>query len=45
MKPFLRWAVFFVFLSLLRSASGQVVISEFMADNKNTLADEDGQYR
>src|SRR5215475_2593348 len=44
MKPFLRLAAFFVFLLLLRSASGQVVISEFMADNKNTLADEDGQY-
>ena len=44
MKPFLRLAAFFVFLSLLRSASGQVVISEFMADNKHTLADEDGQY-
>ena len=26
------------------SASAQVIISEFMADNKKTLADEDGQY-
>jgi hypothetical protein len=26
-------------------AAGQVIISEFMADNKHTLADEDNQFQ
>src|SRR5688572_10806995 len=31
-------------LVLVHSASAQIVISEFMADNSSTLADENGQY-
>src|SRR5436190_21684597 len=31
-------------LVLARSASAQIVISEFMADNKSTLPDENGQF-
>jgi hypothetical protein len=31
-------------LSFVSAASAQVVINEFMADNKNTLADEDGDH-
>jgi hypothetical protein len=31
-------------LVLAIPAPAQVIISEFMADNKKTLADEDGQY-
>src|SRR5262245_23651530 len=45
MKPPVR--VFLAFtLSLLfvSSVSAQVIVSEFMADNKNTLADEDNEY-
>src|SRR5438093_63005 len=34
----------FCLLVLARSASGQIVISEFMADNEATLADENGQF-
>ena len=34
----------FCLLVLARSATAQVIISEFMADNKKTLADENGQY-
>src|SRR5262249_18301977 len=37
--------VLLLFSSLLSQRSwGQAIISEFMADNKTTLADEDGQY-
>jgi len=39
---FLLWM--FCVLVLARSATAQVIISEFMADNKNTLADENGQF-
>src|SRR3989440_7505516 len=31
-------------LALMASAHAQVIISEFMADNKKNLADEDGQF-
>src|SRR6185503_4585555 len=34
----------FCLLVLARSASAQIVISEFMADNKSVLADENGQF-
>src|SRR6266568_3593112 len=34
----------FCLLVLAHSASAQVIISEFMADNKSTLADENGQF-
>src|ERR1041385_5982707 len=34
----------FCLLLLVRSASAQIVISEFMADNKSTLADQYGQF-
>src|SRR6266568_8840401 len=34
----------FCLLVLARSASAQVIISEFMADNEATLADENGQF-
>ena len=33
-----------VFLCAALTARGQVILSEFMADNKTTLADEDGAY-
>src|SRR2546423_81169 len=33
-----------VLIPFVPPASGQVVISEFMADNKRTLADVDGQF-
>src|SRR6266480_7343589 len=39
---FLLWM--FCLLVLARTATAQVIISEFMADNKNTLVDEDGQF-
>src|SRR5882762_3456930 len=34
----------FCLLVLARSASAQIIISEFMADNKSTFADENGQF-
>src|SRR5882724_2559932 len=34
----------FCLLVLARSASAQIISSEFMADNKSTLADENGQF-
>ena len=34
----------FCLLVLVHSASAQIVISEFMADNKSTLADENGRF-
>src|SRR3989442_23058 len=34
----------FCLLVLARSASAQIIISEFMADNKSSLADENGQF-
>src|SRR5882724_7193737 len=34
----------FCLLVLARSASAQIIISEFMADNKSTLADENGRF-
>src|SRR5947208_16395304 len=34
----------FYLLVWAHSANAQVIISEFMADNKKTLADEDGQF-
>src|SRR3989449_4897320 len=45
MKSALRLHLWMICLVMLaRSATAQVIISEFMADNKKTLADEDGQY-
>src|SRR5262245_5622395 len=34
----------FCLVNFTNASVGQVVISEFMADNKRTLADEDGQF-
>src|SRR2546423_4178563 len=39
---FLLWM--FGVLVLARTATAQVILSEFMADNKKTLADEDGKF-
>src|SRR2546430_7120118 len=45
MKSALRLHLWLICLVLLaRSATAQVIISEFMADNKKTLAEEDGQF-
>src|SRR5882724_4326869 len=46
MKSGIRLLLLWMFclLVLARSASAQIIISEFMADNKSTLADENGQF-
>src|SRR5947209_16671110 len=45
MKSALRLHLWIICLVVLaRSATAQVIISEFMADNKTALADEDGQF-
>jgi len=44
MKISSPFAPYLLSLVLVSSASAQVIISEFMADNKHTLADEDAQY-
>ena len=45
MKSGLRLPLWmFCLLVLARWASAQIIISEFMADNKSTLADENGQF-
>jgi hypothetical protein len=45
MKLSYRFPLWLFFaLSLVVSTKGQVIISEFMADNKSTLADENGQF-
>ena len=45
MKTVFRYALGLVCLLVLSTAvRSQIIISEFMADNKNTLADEDGQF-
>jgi hypothetical protein len=44
MNPVSRTALWLACLSVTLTARGQAVISEFMADNKTTLADEDGAF-
>ncbi|PYK61573.1 MAG: hypothetical protein DME21_08730, partial [Verrucomicrobia bacterium] len=45
MKSAPRFHLWLICLMMLaRSATAQVIISEFMADNKKTLADENGQF-
>jgi hypothetical protein len=45
MKLSLPRALFLIcLLAFVNSASAQITISEFMADNKHTLADEDGDF-
>src|SRR5438067_148773 len=44
MKTALTAFLFLLSLWFITTCSGQVVISEFMADNKTTLADVDGQF-
>jgi len=44
MKTALAAFAFLLSLWFITTCSGQVVISEFMADNKTTLADVDGQF-
>ena len=45
MKPQLRFPLGLTFLLILAPvARTEVIISEFMADNKTTLADEEGQF-
>src|SRR5262249_3086025 len=45
MKSVCRISLFVGYLLCLAvGCHGQILISEFMADNKKTLADEDGQY-
>src|SRR6267378_7603521 len=45
MKSALRLHLWLICLVMLaRSATAQVIISEFMADNKKTLTDEDAQF-
>jgi len=38
------WILFLGFLVIAQHSPANVLISEFMADNKNTLRDEDGDY-